>query len=413
MKPIGLRLTPRGIPASRALPAQLFYTIFVFCATGLMMVIAIFAFIFAFLLRLIDPAPTSRPSRAGRRHVTFLLEPKIMITPSTSSTPQQSPSLSLTTTPRELEPPTPDVAEDPLRALTRICGFLTCNISRARKRDQLAITPPLAGLGLYLDAVRVDLARIDELVQERRQEPEEEHRSDEGSDRKETEDEVPRVGLDAGADVNAHDEPGLVVNPHQTTHADPLLSPPSQFPTTHSPISPLDPSSSSSTSTSTAHPPRPTVITTTTKTTTTSTTTPNPRKRKDAVLRVPNNNKVSDPYHADADADADADDAAVRAAALLARFADLGAGTVRERGAALWTALSGRSTPPEPPVMPPLPPNTRTSVALVATPPRDVPVSVVETSRVVAHQAAWRARFATYGRMLGQATEQRGFFLLA
>jgi len=59
-----------------------------------------------------------------------------------------------------------------------------------------------------------------------------------------------------------------------------------------------------------------------------------------------------------ADALADADDAAVRAAALLSRVADLGAGlfdgAVRERGAALWTALSRRGTPSDVPV-PPLP----------------------------------------------------------
>ena len=56
-----------------------------------------------------------------------------------------------------------------------------------------------------------------------------------------------------------------------------------------------------------------------------------------------------------ADALADADDAAVRAAALLSRVADLGAGlfdgAVRERGAALWTAFSRhRPSSPEVPV---------------------------------------------------------------
>ena len=59
------------------------------------------------------------------------------------------------------------------------------------------------------------------------------------------------------------------------------------------------------------------------------------------------------------DALADADDAAVRAAALLSRVADLGAGlfdgAVRERGAALWTAFSHRT--PEVPV--PAMPRTR------------------------------------------------------
>src|SRR6266702_3395374 len=123
----------------------------------------------------------------------------------------------------------------------------------------------------------------------------------------------------------------------------------------------------------------------------------NPRRRKDAVLRA---------THASAGpgvADADADDAAVRAAALLARFADIGAeleGTVRERGAALWAALSRRRAPLDLPV-PPLP-RTRSSAALIAA--RGAPV--VEASRAVAHQAAWRARFAAYGRLFGTAAEQ-------
>jgi hypothetical protein len=98
---------------------------------------------------------------------------------------------------------------------------------------------------------------------------------------------------------------------------------------------------------------------------------PGPRKRKDAVLRptrpttilgpgglalsagaagagagaAPNDsNSARDA--ADADKLANSDDAA----ALFSRVADLGAGlfegTVRERGAALWTALSrGRGAP--------------------------------------------------------------------
>jgi hypothetical protein len=52
--------------------------------------------------------------------------------------------------------------------------------------------------------------------------------------------------------------------------------------------------------------------------------------------RFPCPQKVSDPDHPDAD------NAAVRAAAVLTRFADLGAGlegTVRERGAAFITKM--------------------------------------------------------------------------
>jgi hypothetical protein len=427
--------TLRGVTASIVLPAGLLHTLFVFCATSLMIVIAILAFLLALLLRFTVPTQTSR---RGGRHVAFDLEPKIAIMQSYPDSAPSTPTLSLTATPRELEPQTPDVAEDPLRALSRICGFLASNTARAWKGDKLGTTPPLAGLEPYLDAVRVDLARIDEMEVERGQEQQEEEQEEEqqeeqqsaeGSDRKD-EDEVPGAGLDAG--VDAHDEPGLV-HPHQATHADPLLPPPSQFPT---PPSPLPTHESASASTATAAPsttPAPstdskyapqrrntltltttTAIispaqapTTTTTTTTAATVTANPRKRKDAVLRPVH--PITDPEHADADAD----DATVRAAALLSRFADLGAGlegTMRERGGALWTALSGRRTPPEIPV-PPLPqtrPSSSSSSAVAAAliaAPRDV--NVVEASRVVAHQAAWRARFASYGRLLGPAAEQK------
>jgi hypothetical protein len=366
------------------------------------MAIAIVVFLLVLVLRFIAPAPTS--SRRGERHVTFALEPTITITQPHSA--PSTPTLSLTATPRELEPPTPDVAEDPLRALSRICGFLASNTARAWKRDELGATPPLAGLEPYLDAVRVDLARIDEMVEEGRQERQGEHGERapaEGSDRKDTEVGVPGIGADAGVDAgagaDARNEPGLVANPHQATHADPLPSLQSQFPTPPSPhpsTSTTTPSAAPAPSTDNAYlPPRPPMLTIATS---------NPRRRKDAVLRA-TRPVLADPDHADADAD----DAAVRAAALLSRFADLGAGlegTVRERGAALWTALSrsGRSSPPDLPLpVPPLPRN-RASAALIAAPPD---LSVVEASRVVAHQAAWRARFATYGRLFGPAAEQR------
>ena len=369
------------------------------------MIIAILSFLLVFLLKLISPASTSR---RGERHVTFLLEPKIVITqpPSVPSTP----SLSLTTTPRELEPPTPDVAEDPLRALSRICGFLASNNARAWRREDLAATPPLAGLELYLDAVRVDLARIDEMVAEKRQEEKEEGREEramEGSDRQESQDTdvAPSAGagagVDAGADAAADDEPGLA------THAD-HLPPPSQFPSPPSPLPTHEPPSASTSThtitppavpppnTDNVHPPRATPLTITTTTTTPTTATTNPRRRKDAVLPVRAARPAADPDHPDVDAD----DAAVRAAALLGRFADLGAGlegTVRERGAALWAALSARRTPPD--VTVPLPPRTRASATPIVE-LRDVrDVRVVEASRVVAHQAAWRARF-------GPAAEQ-------
>jgi hypothetical protein len=108
---------------------------------------------------------------------------------------------------------------------------------------------------------------------------------------------------------------------------------------------------------------------------------PTTRKRKDAVLRTTrpsgavlgqlaaatgNPDLPQENAAAAVDKLADSDDAAVRAAALFSRVADLGTGifegTVRERGAALWAALSrsrGRGTPSEVPV----PPLTRTRFA--------------------------------------------------
>ncbi|KAN0109717.1 hypothetical protein V8E52_008964 [Russula decolorans] len=172
------------------------------------------------------------------------------------------------------------------------------------------------------------------------------------------------AGAGAGADANAdaHDETGLVRPARAATYARPST------PTPPSPLTPPVPNTSTSTSiptpTPTPTPPasEPTVQhvsatpadTTITTETTTTTTTPGPRKRKDAVLRT--KRPSIDPSNADALADAD--DAAVRAAALLSRVADLGAGlfdgAVRERGTALWTALSRRGTPTDVPV-PPLP----------------------------------------------------------
>jgi hypothetical protein len=272
-----------------------------------------------------------------------------------------APSLSLTATPRELEPPTPDVAEDPLRALVRICGFLASNTARAwRGEEELAATPPLAGLAPYLDPVKDDLERISEMVAGRGGEEGTEIVGGAGGDSEEVAAAAGgRAGAGAGAD--AHDEPGLVRPDRAATYARPPT------PTPPSPITPPVPNTSTSTSipTPTPTPPasEPSVqhasvslsdTTATTTTATATTTTPGPRKRKDAVLRT--KRPSIDPSNADALADAD--DAAVRAAALLSRVADLGAGlfdgAVRERGAALWTALARRGTPTDVPV-PPLP----------------------------------------------------------
>ncbi|KAI0279391.1 hypothetical protein BGY98DRAFT_439479 [Russula aff. rugulosa BPL654] len=156
------------------LPARLLYALFVLCATSLMLVIAVISFLFVLLFKTITPAPG--PRRSTGRHVTFV-EPSTVITlPPSGAEAQRSPakgtapSLSLTATPRELEPPTPDVAEDPLRALVRICGFLTSNIARAWRGEELAATPPLAGLAAYLDPVKEDLERISEMVADKREE---------------------------------------------------------------------------------------------------------------------------------------------------------------------------------------------------------------------------------------------------
>ncbi|KAH9972430.1 hypothetical protein BGW80DRAFT_1561026 [Lactifluus volemus] len=287
--------SPCGIPASGTVSAQLFHIILVFCATGLMMVIAIFALISAFLLRLIDPTPTSR--RAGR-------------------TPRQALSSLAHEDPARARAFNNGRSEDPLRALTRICDFLACNTARARKRGEFDTTPPLAGLGLYLDAMRVDLAHIDEM------------------------EDVPRAGVDAvagvGADTNAHDEPGLVVPPHQPHTLIPFLH---LYPNFQHPLTGIPPRSllldlliSHTTDSTPYH--RYRIPTMSHQLTTATTATSTPRKRKDAVFRVPK--RVSDPDHADADS------AAVRAAAVLAHFADLGAGlegTVRKRGAAFITKM--------------------------------------------------------------------------
>ena len=352
--------TVRDPPASEpmGLPARLLHILFVLCSTSLMLVIAVISFLFVLLFRYIMPAPGPRHSTG--RHVTFL-EPSVVITPPPSGAVAQrspakgtAPSLSLTATPRELEPPTPDVAENPLRALTRICGFLTSNTARAWRGEELAATPPLAGLAMYLAPVQEDLERISEMEGGK---AEEEGKAivvgvDGGS-----EEAVAAGGsAGAGAGADAHDEPGLVRPDRAATHA---------RPPTPTPPSPIIPPVPNTTSTSIPTPPasEPTAQqhasvtladTTATTTATITTTTPAPRKRKDAVLRT--KRPSIDPSNADALADAD--DAAVRAAALLSRVADLGAGlfdgSVRERGAALWTTLSRRGAPTDVPV-PPLP----------------------------------------------------------
>lgn len=356
--------------ASMGLPARLLHTLFVFCATILMLVIAVISFLFVLLFKSITPAPG--PRRSAGRHVTFL-EPSTVITlPPSGAVAQRSPangaapSLSLTATPHELEPPTPDVAEDPLRALVRICGFLASNTARAWRGEELAATPPLAGLAPYLDNVKDDLERISEM--EKGEEEGKEIVGGAGGDSEvvAAAGESAGAGAGADADADAHDEPGLVRPDRAATYARPPT------PTPPSPLTPPVPNTSTSTSIPTPTPtppaseptaqhaattPADTTITTetaTATTTTTTTTTPGPRKRKDAVLRT--KRPSIDPSNADALADAD--DAAVRAAALLSRVADLGAGlfdgAVRERGAALWTALSRRGTPTDVPV-PPLP----------------------------------------------------------
>jgi hypothetical protein len=351
------------------LPARLIHTLFVLCATILMLVIAVISFLFVLLFKSITPA--SGPRRSAGRHVTFL-EPSTVITPPPSGAVEQrspakstAPSLSLTATPRELEPPTPDVAEDPLRALIRICGFLASNTALAWRGEELAATPPLAGLAAYLDPVKDDLERISEMVPEKRGDEGKEivGGADRDSEEVAAASESAGTGAGADADADAHDEPGLVRPDRAATYARPST------PTPPSPLAPPVPNTSTSTSIPTpplatsepttqhasATPADTTETTTgTTTATTTTTTTPGPRKRKDAVLRT--KRPSIDPSNADALADAD--DAAVRAAALLSRVADLGTGlfdgAVRERGAALWTALSRRGTPTDVPV-PPLP----------------------------------------------------------
>ena len=363
--------TLRGLPASgfMGLLYLLLHSLVVLCATSLMLVIAVISFLFVLLFKSIMPAP--EPRRSTGRHVTFL-EPSTVITlPPSGAVAQRgpakgtAPSLSLTATPRELEPPTPDVAEEPLRALARICGFFASNTARAWRGEELAATPPLAGLAAYLDPVKEDLERISEMLADKREEEGRDVVGGAGGD-SEVAVAVAAVGesAGAGAGADAHDEPGLVRPDRAATHARP------QTPTPPSPLTRPDPNTSTSTSIPTSTPPRSeptaqhhasvtradsdTTITTAPTTTMTTMQPQGTRKRKDAVLRT--KRPSIDPSNADALADAD--DAAVRAAALLSRVADLGAGlfdgAVRERGASLWTALSRRGAPTDVPV-PPLP----------------------------------------------------------
>ncbi|KAN0138360.1 hypothetical protein V8E53_003823 [Lactarius tabidus] len=426
MKPSAQSLREAPGSVRRASPAGLLHTLYAYCATTLILILVVYTFFIILLLRTLsprhvtfvvtEPSPSSSTHTSVRRAAPPPPPPRLPeknknAPPPVPARTTRPPSLSLTVTPRDLEPPTPDVAEDPLRALARICAFLVSNTARAAQRAELGATPPLAGLEPYLEAVNVDLAYIDEVVEGMRAEGDEGRTADNGAAAEtvmvaEDAGASESLGADSGAvvgagvsvDAHAHDELALV-QPQQATnaHASPL-PPPSQSqsrsPAPHPAPTPPPPIITQNLRPSKPKP-KPSAESTLAIAPSTSA---NPRRRKDAVLR---------PTLARADSglvDADADDAAVRAAALLARFADIGAeleGTVRERGAALWAALSRRTAPLDLPV-PPLP-RTPSSAALIAA--RGAPV--VEASRAVAHQAAWRARFAAYGRLFGPvATEQ-------
>jgi len=445
--------TPRGTPASGTLPDRLLHTFFVLSATSLTLILALFAFLLTLLLKITAIRPMAT-GRSGRRvkfvERTIVIPPtaipqrkpdnSIESSPALVEAPSPTLSLSLTVTPRELEPRTPDVVEDPLQAIFRVCGFLAANTARAWRHEELAPTPPLAGLEPYLAAVQRDLEMIDQTGKDDEDvDVDEEEESEEGEesegeeeegaaaaedsevqvldreDAGDSEDSEAGAGEAAGsgssADARDRDEPGLVLVPDQATSATSPPSPlPSQIPTPPAgPDTSASAPTSASTSTSTPipapapepTPPSPTTqntslaeqtdttATPSTSTTRPSTPTPTPqpptmRRRRDAVLRttrpsgavlgqlaaansnpdlLPDENAAA---AAAADRLADSDDAAVRAAALFSRVADLGTGlfegTVRERGAALWAALSrsrGRGTPSEVPV----PPLTRTRFA--------------------------------------------------
>ncbi|KAH8996422.1 hypothetical protein EDB86DRAFT_996557 [Lactarius hatsudake] len=109
-----------------------------------------------------EPSVIARTS-ARRTPLPLRLIEKSKSTPLPVPSRAVEPSLSLTVTRRELKPPT---SEDPLRALGHVCAFLASSIARARQRDELGARPPLAGLEPYIDAVRADLAYIDEVVAE-------------------------------------------------------------------------------------------------------------------------------------------------------------------------------------------------------------------------------------------------------
>ncbi|KAH8993488.1 hypothetical protein EDB92DRAFT_409256 [Lactarius akahatsu] len=126
---------------------------------------------------IIDSEPSVITRTSARRAPLPLRLEKSNSTSLPVPTRAVEPSLSLTVTPRELEPPT---SEDPLRALGHVCAFLASSIVRARQCDELGVMPPLAGLEPYLVPVRADLAYIDEVVARKRAEAEE-RSADDGS----------------------------------------------------------------------------------------------------------------------------------------------------------------------------------------------------------------------------------------
>ena len=433
--------TPRGTPASGTLPDRLLHTFFVLSATSLALILALLAFLLTLILKIAAMTPTGRSGRRVKFVERSIVIPptipqrkpdnSIECSPALVEAPSPTLSLSLTVTPRELEPRTPSIVEDPLQALVRICAFLAANTARAWRHEELAPTPPLAGLEPYLAAVQQDFVMIDrtgkddedEDVDEEEEESEEsEGEGNEGAaaaedsevqmlDREDAGDSEDSeagaseaAGPGSGADAHDSDEPGLVLVPDQaaTPATSPPLPVPSQIPThptepdasASAPApAPIDISTSTPTPAPTPEPTPPSPVTTqntppaeqTDTTPIPSTGIPRPptpqppttRKRKDAVLRTtrPSGAVLGQLAAATGNPDlpqenvdklADSDDAAVRAAALFSRVADIGTGifegTVRERGAALWAALSrsrGRGTPSEVPV----PPLTRTRFA--------------------------------------------------
>ena len=112
--------TPRGTPVSGTLPDRLFHFVFALSAMSLTLILALFAFLLTLLLEITTIAPTSRSGQPVKFVERSIVIPPTIIPqrkpdnnknnnsiesgPALVEGPSPTLSLSLTVTPRELEP---------------------------------------------------------------------------------------------------------------------------------------------------------------------------------------------------------------------------------------------------------------------------------------------------------------------